>query len=278
MFASHQDMMIASSKTYWLITTQQTFRQKTLNNLRFCSELTKRRWFWIKKIIFFRFDINEILFIDIVNLNISVDVITFHIVFVQISFLLCLIDMNRLRFYFNNLINMFIEKRSINKVLFRKEFYVIHSNQIKRLQTQILMSSKSLTQNDNTILDFQINLKTFQLTNDLQISLKIEYFCTIDNLHISMKNEHHSMIRRYDHAFFLKHFCAVINNEIFRSKFLLFYRNWIASSSSTFRSFFDSTSANDSWSIRSWSKFLSDRIFYQVLSSLSNSSKICESI
>jgi hypothetical protein len=85
-----------------------------------------------KKIIFFKFDIDEILFIDIVNLNIFVDVITFHIVLVQISFLLCLSDMNRLRLYFNNLINMLIEERSINKILFRKELYVDHSNQIKR--------------------------------------------------------------------------------------------------------------------------------------------------
>jgi hypothetical protein len=81
-----------------------------------------------KRITSFKFDINEILFIDIVNLKISVDVITFHIVFVQISFLLCLVDMNRLRLYFNNLINMLIEERSINKVLSRKEIYTTHSN------------------------------------------------------------------------------------------------------------------------------------------------------
>jgi hypothetical protein len=81
-----------------------------------------------KRIISFKFDIDEILFIDIVNLNIFVDVITFHIVFVQISFLLCFVDMNCLRFYFNNLINMLIKERSINKFLSRKEFYAIHSN------------------------------------------------------------------------------------------------------------------------------------------------------
>ncbi len=154
-----QNTMIANSKTYWSIATQQIFRQKTLNNSRLCSESTKRHWFWIKKIIFFRFDIDKILFIDIVDLNISVDVITFHILLVQISFLLCLIDMNRLRLYFNNLINMFIEERLINKVLSRKEFYATHSNQIKRFQIQILMSSKSLTQKNNTILDFQIDMK-----------------------------------------------------------------------------------------------------------------------
>jgi hypothetical protein len=69
------------------------------------------------------------------------------------SFLLCLVDINRLRFYFNNLINMFIEERSINNILSWKELYFTHSNQIKRFQTQILMSSKSLYRNDNTILD-----------------------------------------------------------------------------------------------------------------------------
>jgi hypothetical protein len=62
------------------------------------------------------------------------------------------------------------------------------------------MNSKSLIKNDNTILDLQIDKKA-SLINDLQISLKIEHFCTIDDLHIDMKNDHRSMIRRYDHAF-----------------------------------------------------------------------------
>jgi hypothetical protein len=53
-----------------------------------------------KRIIFFRFDIDEIFLIDTINLKIFVDVITFHIVFVHTSFLLCLVDMNRLRLYF----------------------------------------------------------------------------------------------------------------------------------------------------------------------------------
>jgi hypothetical protein len=155
------------------------------------------------KIISFRFDINEIFFIDTINLNTSIDVITFHIVFVHILFLLCLVDMNCLRLYFNNLINMLIEKQSSIKVLFEKEFYVIHSNQIKRFQIQILMSSKSLTRNCEMIFDLQIDLKTFQMINNLQINLKIKHSRKIDSLHINMKKEHHSMIRWYDHAFLL---------------------------------------------------------------------------
>jgi hypothetical protein len=121
--------------------------------------------------------------------------------------------MNRLRFYFNNLINMFIEERSINKILSRKELYATHSNQKKRFQIQILMNSKSLTRNDELILDLQIDMKASQTINDLQTNMKIEHSRKIDylhndmknkhhtNLHIDMKKEHHSMIRRYDHAF-----------------------------------------------------------------------------
>ncbi len=145
-----------------------------------------------KRIISFRFDIDEISFIDTIDLKIFVDVITFHIVFVHTSFLLCLADMNRLRLYFNNLTNMLIEERSINKVLSRKELYATHSNQIKRFQIQILMSSKSLIRNEEMIFD-------------LQTDMKIEHHSIrmMSNSHTDMKKEHHSMIRRYDHAFLL---------------------------------------------------------------------------
>ncbi len=145
-----------------------------------------------KRIIFFKFDIDEISFIDTVDLKIFVDVITFHIVLVHTSFLLCLVDMNRLRFYFNNLTNMFIEERSINKILFRKELYATHSNQIKKFQIQILMSSKSLIRNEEMIFDLQTNMKIEHH------SIKM-----MSNFHTNMKKEHHSMIRRYDHAFLL---------------------------------------------------------------------------
>jgi hypothetical protein len=194
------------------------FSSKSIEQFTISQRISKTTLILNKKrIISFKFDIDEILSIDIVDLNILVDVITFHIVLVQISFLLCLVDMNRLRLYFNNLSNMLIEEQSINKVLFRKELYSTHWNQTRRCQTQFL-ELEILTRNDEMILDLQIDLKAFQMINDLQISLKIEHSRTIDNLyivmkiehsrtidnlHIDMKNEHHSMIRRYDHAFLL---------------------------------------------------------------------------
>jgi hypothetical protein len=68
-------------------------------------------------------------------------------------------------------------------------------NQIKKFQIQILMNSKSSIRNEKSVFD-------------LQISMKIEHHSTnnskmMNNLHTDVKNEHHSMIRRYDHAFFL---------------------------------------------------------------------------
>jgi hypothetical protein len=55
-------------------------------------------------------DIDNTLILEFVDLNISLEVITFHIVEVNIPFLLCLNDLNRLSIYFNNLINEMIQK------------------------------------------------------------------------------------------------------------------------------------------------------------------------
>jgi hypothetical protein len=59
-----------------------------------------------------RFGIDNTLILEFVDLNISLEIITFHIVEINISFLLCLNDLNRLKIYFNNLINEMIQKIS----------------------------------------------------------------------------------------------------------------------------------------------------------------------
>jgi hypothetical protein len=59
-----------------------------------------------------RFGIDNTLILGFVELNIPLEVINFHIVEINISFLLCLNDLNRLRIYFNNLINEMIQKMS----------------------------------------------------------------------------------------------------------------------------------------------------------------------
>jgi hypothetical protein len=57
-----------------------------------------------------KFEIDSISILSTVALNTSLELIIFHIVKMNISFLLSLIDLNRLKMYFNNLINEMIQK------------------------------------------------------------------------------------------------------------------------------------------------------------------------
>jgi hypothetical protein len=59
----------------------------------------------------FKFEIEDIKSIDLIELETSLRMITFHIVEANISFLLSLADLDRLRVYFNNLTNELIQNR-----------------------------------------------------------------------------------------------------------------------------------------------------------------------
>jgi hypothetical protein len=56
-----------------------------------------------------KFEIGNTLILGFIDLNISLEMITFHIVEINISFLLCLNDFDRLSIYFNNLINQIVQ-------------------------------------------------------------------------------------------------------------------------------------------------------------------------
>jgi hypothetical protein len=60
----------------------------------------------------FKFDIEDISSIDSINLKTSLETIIFYIVETNISFLLSLADLDRLRVYFNNLTNELIQDSS----------------------------------------------------------------------------------------------------------------------------------------------------------------------
>jgi hypothetical protein len=64
-----------------------------------------------------KFEIDSISILSTVELNISLELIIFHIVEMNISFLLSLIDLNRLKMYFNNLINEMIHKISNTDII-----------------------------------------------------------------------------------------------------------------------------------------------------------------
>jgi hypothetical protein len=68
-----------------------------------------------------KFEIDNILILGFVELNISLEIITFHIVGVNTSFLLCLNDFDRLGIYFNNLINEIVQHERRHSVIRRYE-------------------------------------------------------------------------------------------------------------------------------------------------------------
>ncbi len=60
----------------------------------------------------FKFEIEDIKLIDSIELEISLRMIIFHIIEINISFLLSLVDLDRLKVDFNNLTNELIQNRS----------------------------------------------------------------------------------------------------------------------------------------------------------------------
>jgi hypothetical protein len=60
-----------------------------------------------------QFDIDSISIMSTIELNTSLELMIFHITEINTSFLLCLIDLNRLEVYFNNLTNELMQKRFI---------------------------------------------------------------------------------------------------------------------------------------------------------------------
>ncbi len=61
-----------------------------------------------------KFEIDNTLILEFVELDTLFEVITFHIVEINISFLLCLNDFDRLEIYFNNLINQIVQYENIS--------------------------------------------------------------------------------------------------------------------------------------------------------------------
>jgi hypothetical protein len=64
-----------------------------------------------------QFDIDSISIMKTIKLNISLKQMIFHIIKINTSFLLCLVDLNRFDVYFNNLINELMQKCSIIIIL-----------------------------------------------------------------------------------------------------------------------------------------------------------------
>jgi hypothetical protein len=114
-----------------------------------------------------QFDIDSISIMSTIELNISLEQLIFHIVEINTSFLLCLVDLNRLEMYFNNLTNELMQKRLI---------IIILQTDMKNVSSKI-------------IIILQIDIKKLS---------------SIIILQTDMKNVNRfSVIRRYKHTFLL---------------------------------------------------------------------------
>ncbi len=113
-----------------------------------------------------QFDIDSISIMNTIELNTSLELMIFHIVKIITSFILCLVDLNRLEVYFNNLTNKLVQNRLI-------------------------------------IIIVQIDMKnvSFKIIIILQIDMK--NLSSIIFIQTDMKIINHSIIRRYEHAFLL---------------------------------------------------------------------------
>ncbi len=85
-----------------------------------------------------KFEIDNTLILEFVDLNTSLEMITFHIIKINISFLLCLNDFNQLSIYFNNLINQIIQYKHTSM---KKRHFVIQRYEHAFLLWKMLIQS-----------------------------------------------------------------------------------------------------------------------------------------
>jgi hypothetical protein len=72
-----------------------------------------------------QFDIESASSIESLIINISFEVVKFHVIKTDILFLLSLADMNQLKVYFNNVINSLIQMINTNEILRKKKSFSV---------------------------------------------------------------------------------------------------------------------------------------------------------
>jgi hypothetical protein len=82
-----------------------------------------------------QFDIESASSIESLIIDISFEVVKFHVIKTDTSFLLSLADMNRLKVYFNNVTNSLIQMINTNEILRKKKSYFV----IRRFDHEFLL-------------------------------------------------------------------------------------------------------------------------------------------
>ncbi len=142
---------------------------------------------WNKSIVEskIQFDIDNISIMSTIESNISLKLMIFHIVEINTSFLLCLVDLNRLEIYFNNLINELMQKCLII-IIFQIDMK--HSSFIILLQTDMKIINHLI------IRRYEHAFLLWEISNQ---SLIVEFFD--ENLCYLIEIELRRLHRLFDH-------------------------------------------------------------------------------
>ena len=119
-----------------------------------------------RKTINAQFDIKEISFIDSIMMMMFVRTIEFHVIRANIFFLLCLINMNNLSLYLNNLINKLIMKKNYVSIIWRFDhLWLLWENS---LQSYIMNSF-----NKNSLFWIDVELRQLHQRFDYSFVVKL---------------------------------------------------------------------------------------------------------
>ena len=107
----YEIMIDTDASKYSTVDYEQYFAYKTIYDVNIDSSKAET--------IYVQFDIGFISSIKSIAITIPIDQVEFHIVKVDTSFLLCLVDLDRLKVYFNNVENILISENKAFSVIRR---------------------------------------------------------------------------------------------------------------------------------------------------------------
>jgi hypothetical protein len=131
-----------------------------------------------------QFDIESASSIKSLTIDISFEIVKFHVIKTDISFLLSLADMDRLKVYFNNVTNSLMQMVNINEILRKKKSYSV----IRRFGHGFLLWKSFMQVYVNQFFD--INLCYLIETELRQLHRRFDHSST---------RKLHDLLERFDH-------------------------------------------------------------------------------
>jgi hypothetical protein len=155
-----------------------------------------------------KFEIDNTLTLEFVELNTSLEIITFHIVKINIPFLLCLNDFDRLDIYFNNLINEIVQHEQRHFVIRRYD----HAFLLWKILIQFLILESI---EKNSCLLIEIKLRRLHRRFDHSSARRL--------YEILERSEHDVEFRAIEHLIKFCHHCQM--HEKFSDRFTFSIRD-----------------------------------------------------